>query len=106
MHKFKFVLSKQRLQFIQDSGDISFDDVDAVAAIKKRNSSKASVNLSDIAILLSYKMGVTSEASPSRTSLSEEIEIFLRKGDFEPKSDPIVCFNPTLLSMDQKLLQV
>jgi hypothetical protein len=75
-------------------------------ANKKRKSSSASVSLSDIAILLSYKTGLISDANPSRSNLSDEIEIFLRNGDFEPKSDPVVCFNPTLLTTDQKTLQV
>ena len=53
-------------------------------------------------------MGIKAEEiiATTRESLVEEVELFLRTGDFEAKTDVIVCVNPTLLTMDEKLWRV
>ena len=43
---------------------------------------------------------------PSINSLVDEIEYFLKTGDFELKPGKIVCVNPTLLTLGNKLWQV
>lgn len=97
-----------RVQLIQDSGDIFFAEIDKIPIKKKLNQRTNQVTVTDIAILLSYKMGLTCQPTPCRNSLVDEIELFLKLGDFyamdgDNDEDLFLCYNPTVLTVDGKL---
>lgn len=68
--------------------------------------SQRPINLDEVAIAIAAKMGIESNKKSSATSLLDEIGHFLATGDFEEKSDKIVCVNPTLLTLDDKKWEV
>ena len=104
-----FILSP-RLQFIQDSDAIFYEGIDNVVESKRRGyASDLANNLTDIAVFFTHKIGIKYEDTPQVKSLVRELECFVRTGDFEPitkKSEKIVCFNPTLLTLDDQRWEV
>ena len=52
------------------------------------------------------RMDINLENNPSVQRLVDETELFLTKGDLEPKTFTVVSLNPTLLTLDNKLWQV
>ena len=64
------------------------------------------IDLTDVTKAIAAKMGIKSDDISSSNSILDEIENFLIKGDFEEKSDQIVCVNPTLLSLDDMKWEV
>ena len=60
----------------------------------------------EIAANLVVEMGVNLEDTPSVGRLVDEMELFFKTGDLQPKTSLVVCLNPTLLTLDDKLWQV
>ena len=60
----------------------------------------------EIAADLVGRMGVNLEETPSVQRLVGEMELFLSKGNLEPKHYKVVCLNHTLLTLDDKVWQV
>ena len=54
-------------------------------------------------LMISFVMGIKIEDMPANYCIVDEMENFLRTGDIEAKVDKIVCVNPSLLTLDEKL---
>lgn len=67
------------------------------------NPPPALIRLSEIAQDILRNIGLRVQDTASSQVLADEIEYYLKMGDFESKSEKIVCVNPTLLTLDDKL---
>ena len=96
-----------RLQFIKDSDSIFYEGIKKVAESKKRNVSFPQASVNEIATYFTHKIGIKYEDTPQIKNFVAEIANFVKTGDFEVKSEQtVVCFNPTLLTLEDKLWQV
>ena len=95
-----------RLQFILDSAAVCYRGFTKFLETKEQNSSSSLFSLREIAANLVLRMGVNLEETPSVQRLVGEMELFLSKGNLEPKHYKVVCLNPTLLTLDDKVWQV
>ena len=96
----------KRRQFILDSGAIHCGGFAKFYKTKQQNPSSSLLSLRKIATGLVLRMGVNLEETPSVQRLLDEVELFLTTGDFKPKTAQVVCLNPTLLTLNDKLWQV
>ena len=109
MQKFYLIFSLyifKRLQFILDSAAVRWEGFAKFLGTKEQNPLSSLISLRKIAATLVVRMGVNLEETPSVQRLLEEMELFLTTGDFKPKTAQVVCLNPTLLTLDDKLWQV
>ena len=109
MHTFYLIFSLyifKRLQFILDSGAVHYEGFAKFIVTKQQNPLSSLVSLRNIAANLVVRMGVNLEETPSVQRLVGEMELFLSKGNLEPKHYKVVCLNPTLLTLDDKVWQV
>ena len=95
----------KRRQFILDSGAIHCGGFAKFYKTKQQNPSSSLLSLRKIATGLVLRMGVNLEETPSVQRLVDEMECFLTTGDLQLKTF-VVCLNPTLLTLDDKLWQV
>ena len=89
-----------------DSAAVHYEGFAKFFETKQQNPSSFLVSLKDIAAGLVLRMGVNFEETPSVQRLVDEMECFLRTGDLQPKNYKVLCLNPTLLTLDDKLWQV
>ena len=96
-----------RLQYIIDSGTMIFNGIEETIEnhFRPNNPSFLLASVKDIANIIADKMGIK-RVAPSTDRTMDEIKYYLNTGDFEPKTENIVCFNPTLLTLGDKLWQV
>ena len=88
-----------------DAGAIQLKTFDELLESKKRDLSSSLVSLRQIGKIVSiYSVGI--DIPTQGIEHANEIEFFLRTGDFELKANKIVCLNPTLLTLDDEQWEV
>ena len=94
------------MHFIQDSVDFICKGVEATIKSKKLNPRSALFSMAHFALLIIGHLGIHSKDSFAHQSLQSEIEFLLKTGDLIAKVGKVVCVNPTLLSLEDKIWQV
>ena len=99
-----------RIQFIQEVRTFSYPTEEGIGKYVKQlkqNPPLPLISLREIAEEITIQIGIRVEDIPTLgKGYVDEIEHYLRTGDFEQKTDKIVCVNPTLLTLDDKQWQV